>query len=626
MRFGRLAHLFHRASAHRLFPFALGLLAIALMLPNIGGGLFQDDLVHRAHLVKERVVPERYYGTPLLPTDAGTLTGAMRDTFAVTRSREDVSHLKESGLFPWWVSDDLRISNWRPLTALTHWLDYRLFPDSPALMHAHNLLWFGAVVVVVTALYRRMMGAVPVAALAALLYMIDESNYFPVWWVANRNLLLALFFSVLALLCHDRWRRCGRRGCGALAPLLLLLALLSTEAGIATFAYLFAYALMIDRGTRLRRALSLVPAVVVIAGWRIVYNALGHGASGGGFVIDPGREPLAYALAVLERAPLLLMGQWAPLPADTYWMMSERAMGQYLVPVYAFLALVFVGVLGLLKRDRVSRFWLTGMLLCVLPICATVPMNRNLLFAAIGAFGLLARYVTGMFAGDDWVPERRMYRIPLWMICIALLFIHVPVALGGRLWSRRMFAFSGEVIYSTAEIGEAPSPSDKTVVLVNAPNPFLFIAMPHLRSYEDKSVPALARVLVPGWRPLEVTRTGERTLVIRSREGNLLSVDESSKDMRPSFLYLYRTFNTLFRGDDEPFGVGQRVELPDLAVEVLSVDGAGSPTATQFDFSCSLDSPSLYWLQWHWKPVGLGSYSPFAIPAVGETVVIPGPF
>lgn len=625
MWFGRLTRLLRSVSGHRLFPFALGAVAIVLMLPGIDGGLFQDDLVHRAHLLKERVVPERYYGTPLLNADAGTLTGAMRDTYAVARSSEDVSRLKESGLFPWWASDNLRVSNWRPLTALTHWLDYRLFPDSPALMHAHNLLWFGVVVAAVTALYRRMMGVVSAAALAALLYMIDESNYFPVWWVANRNLLLALFFSVLALLCHDRWRRDGRRDCGALAPLLLLLALLSTEAGIATFAYLFAYALVVDRGTRVHRALSLVPAVVVIAGWRIVYNALGHGASGGGFVIDPGREPLAYALAVLERAPLLLMGQWTPLPADTYWVMSERAMGQYLVPVYAFLALVFVGVLGLLRHDRVSRFWFTGMLLCVLPICATVPMNRNLLFAAIGAFGLLARFFAGMFAGDSWVPGRLMYRVPLWMICMALLFIHVPVALGGRLWSRRMFSRFAEVIYSTVEFGEAPDLGDKTVVVVNAPNPFLFTAMPLVRSYEGKPVPALARVLAPGWRPLEVTRTGEHTLVIRSMEGGLLSVDEWSEDPRPNFLYPYRTFNRLFRGHNEPLQVGQRVEAAGMTIQVVSLAPDGTPQTVQFDFSIPPEDPSLRWLQWDWRPRGLGSYREFKVPAVGESVALPGP-
>jgi hypothetical protein len=146
MRSGRSARLLRAGFEHRLFPFALGLVVVALMLPSIGGGLFQDDLVHRAHLLKERVVPARYYGTPLLCADAGTLTGAMRDTFGVARSREDVSCLRDSGPFPWWTSDNLRVSNWRPVTALTHWLDYRLFPDSPALRHAHNFLWFGAVI------------------------------------------------------------------------------------------------------------------------------------------------------------------------------------------------------------------------------------------------------------------------------------------------------------------------------------------------------------------------------------------------------------------------------------------------------------------------------------------------
>ncbi len=625
MWFGRPARLVRAGAEHRLFPLALGLAALALMVPSVGSGLFQDDLVHRAKLVKERVLPERYYGTPLLSADAGTPAGAMRDMFGVTRSRDDVLRLKELGLLPWWTSESLRASNWRPLTALTHWLDYRLFPDSPALMHVHNLVWFGAVIVLVATFYRQMMGAVWVAGLAAFLYAIDESNYFPVRWLANRNLLMALFFSLLALLCHDRWRRGGAKGCAAAAPVLLLLALLSTEAGIATFAYLLAYALVIDRGRKAERVLSLVPSAVVIVGWRVVYNALGHGASGGGFVLDPGREPLAYLRAVLERAPLLLIGQWSPLPADTYWVFSEYAVGRYLIAGCAFLFVVLVGVVPLVKKDRVSLFWLVGMLLCILPICATVPMNRNLLFVAVGGFGLAARYATGMLAGQSWVPKSRLYRVPMGIICIALLFIHVPVALGGRIWSQRMFSAVEQIIYSTVDIGEPADLPNRSVVAVNAPNPFLFIGLPHLRSYEGKPMPKLARALVPGWRPLEITRTGQRTLVVRSMEGSVLSVDESSTDMRPSFFYLYRTFNTLFRGDHESFQAGRRVEVTGMAIQVVSVTEDGAPQAVQVDFSVPLEDPSLYWLQWDWRPRGLGSYREFKVPAVGETVALPGP-
>ena len=315
-------------SERRWVPLGLTCFAVVLLLPSLGAGLFQDDLVHRAKLVAHRVLPERYYGTPHLPLDSGTAAGAMRDMFGLTRSPEDVVALIDLGLCPWWTSLQLRTSNWRPLTALTHWLDYRLFPETLALMHLHNVFWFGAVAFLVAVFYRRMMGIAWVAALATVLYIIDESNYFPVRWLANRNLLLALVFSLLALLCHDAWRRRGKVPCAVAAPAFLLLSLLSTEAGIATLAYLFAYALVIDRGRWRRRVLSLVPAIVVILGWRIVYNAGGHGASGGGFVLDPGREPVAYLLALFKRAPFLLAGQWGPLPADAYWMLSEQALAK----------------------------------------------------------------------------------------------------------------------------------------------------------------------------------------------------------------------------------------------------------------------------------------------------------
>jgi len=620
----RFADILRTMSEHRRFPLVLGLFAVVLMLPSLGSGLFQDDLNHRAHLLKDSGLPPHYYGTPFLPHDSGTAAGAMRDMFAVTRSSEDVRSLMEQGLFPWWTCDRLRLSNWRPLTALTHWLDYRLFPDTPALMHLHNVLWFGLVVVLVAGFYRRMMAVAWLAGLAAFLYVIDESNRFPVQWLANRNLLMALCFSLLALRCHDRWRREADRRCAVAAPVCLLLALLSTEAGIATFAYLFAYALVIDPGSKRERVMSLVPAVVVIVGWRLVYSTLGHGASGGGFVIDPAREPLGYALAVLERAPVLLVGQWAWLPADICWMFSEAAQQRYLISVYAFLIVVLVVLVPLLRKDRVSLFWFIAMVLCVLPICATAPMNRNLLFVAIGAFGLTARYVAGVLGREDWVPRSRLYRVPIWIICVALLLIHIPLSVVGRVMSTRMMTTAMRVIYGSIDIPEESDLPEKTVVVVNAPNPFLFVALPHIRSYEGKPAPRLARVLVPGWRSLELSRTAERTLVVRAKDGNLLSVDESRRDMTPNFLYLYRTFNKLFRGPNELFCPGQRIDLPDVCVEVLSVDRHGFPTEVKFDFAVPLDDLSLHWLQWDWEPRGTGTYRPFPIPALGQTVSLPG--
>jgi len=206
-----------------------------------------------------------------------------------------------------------------------------------------------------------------------------------------------------------------------------------------------------------------------------------------------------------------------------------------------------------------------------------------------------------------------------------LLLVHVPVALAGRIWSQKMFfSLSRNVIYSTIEIPEPAGLSSKNVMIINAPNPFLFVGFPMIRCYEGRPLPELVRMLVPGWRPLEVTRTGPSTLVIRSREGNLLSVDESARNDRPSFLYMYRTFNALWRSLDEPLEVGWRVTLPDLSVEVLSVDSDGFPESVRFDFGRPLEDSTFHWLQWDWESRGLGSYSDFSLPAPGETVILPG--
>jgi len=255
-----------------------------------------------------------------------------------------------------------------------------------------------------------------------------------------------------------------------------------------------------------------------------------------------------------------------------------------------------------------------------------VPMNRNLLFVAIGAFALAARFMAGLFGRADWLPGSRLYRVPAWIVCLALVLAHIPIAMVARVWSQKMFfSLSKNAIYGTVKIGESHDLPTREVIVVNAPNPLLFAALPQLRRYQDEPIPARARVLAPGWRPLDISRTGDRTLVIRSRGGDLLSVVESDRDMRPSFLYMWRTFNMLFRGDNEPFQAGERVEVAGMTIQVVSVAPDGAPQAVQVDFSVPLEDPSLHWLQWDWQPRGLGSYREFKVPAVGETVALPGP-
>jgi hypothetical protein len=482
------------------------------------------------------------------------------------------------------------------------------------------------VVFLLAMLYRQLMTPVWIATFAALLYSIDDSNYFPAMWIANRNLLLALFFSILTLLLHHKWRQHNSLVAGIAAPVTLLLSLLSTEAGIATFAYLFAYALIIDRSSRLQRTASLAPAFIVIAVWRAIYNALGYGAASSGFLIDPGREPLRYAQAVLERAPVLLSGQWGGTPAEMLNLFSEYAGAWYLLASAFYLILILLVFIPLLRKNRTALYWFTGMLLCVLPICATSPMNRNLLFVAIGAFGVMTQFIGGLLTKESWTSRSRFWRVPAWILCVTLIFAHIGFTIVYRARAPKMVSFTFDTFYSTVKVDPAGELTDKTLVVVNAPNPFLFLGLPPLRDYWGQSIPSKIRILVPGYNPLKITRTGEKTLLIETQAGSLMKTYPPEKDIKPNFVHFYHELSSLFRPENLPFKAGEKTELSDMSAEVISVDADGQPIKVRFDFDAPLNNPSLRWLQWNWKKSGFGSYSIFKIPAIGETYFTTGPF
>ncbi len=622
MQAERILHPLRRFLEHRHLPAFLAIVGLTITLAALGTGLLNDDLCHRAELTGPSRANERLSDVGLPPNRSGDLSEVVSDLFIAVRPDYNLEKLKAYGALPWWTYDHLRVSFWRPISAFTHWLDYRLFPNSVILMHAHNLLWFAAAIFLVAILYRRLMVCSWVAGLASLLYLLDDSSYFPAMWIANRNIFLSLFFGILTLLAHHRWRQHHSVSAAIVAPLCLLGSLLSAEAGVATFAYLFAYAVALDRGSRLRRAISLAPAILLIVLWRIIYSALGHGAYGGNFYLDPAREPLRYAWAVITRGPVLLMGQWSCIPADIFNFIPDSAKAQYLPIIIVFVVLVLIVLLPLVCKDRLARLWLIGMYLSVVPVCATVPMSRNLLFVAIGAFGLMAQFIGGLVTRQDWLPVSRLWRGAAWTLCILLLIVHLPMAAIVRISTPIMTSFLVKNVQSTMEIGSPKGFEDQDLVVVNAPNPSAFIYMPFLRAYEGQPLPRAIRVLAPGFGPLEIIRSDDNDVVLRARGGNLLAFQEQNSQDSIDFAYFYRSVSDV-RGARHPLKLGDRAELPRMSVEVIAVDGSGVPTEVLFKFAASLEDGSLRWLQWDWEK---GRYVPFKVPAVGQAVQISGPF
>jgi hypothetical protein len=616
----------------RRWPLVLALAAILVSLPAVTVAPLNDDLIHRATLVGRSASTQRLSQVGLMPPGSGRLRSVLSDLFIAVAPEANLERLRAYGALPWWTCDEYRVAFWRPVASFTHWLDYRLFPGSFAAMHVHSILWFAAAVCAVTLLYRRLIDAGWVAGLAGLLFVLDSSSYFPTMWVANRNLLLSLFFGVLAILAHDRWRKQAPpdskfeirnlRFASVVAPLCLLASVLSAEAGVAAFAYLFAYEVALERGPRLRRVLALVPSLAVIVLWRLFYNLQGYGAYGGEFYFDPGRDPAGYAVAVLRRAPFLLGGQWTTTPADLYGFLPPESKRLMWLILAALTVLIPIILLPILRTSRRARFWLVGMYVAVLPFCATIPMGRSLLFVAIGGFGLVAEVLADWVRRADWVQGLGRSRRLVQALVIVLAVAHLPWAAATRASAAAVTAGMGKRLATTAILGDAGCLADQDLVIVNAPNPVSFLYDPYRIAWGGEPLPRGIRMLAPGYGAVRVTRTGPRRLVVKAVSNSLLDCQHGK---RMDFVFFYRYLSDV-RGDGHSLHAGQRITVPRMSVEVLAVDKRGFPVETAFEFDVPLEDASLKWLYWDWEAEATGPFKPFAVPPVGATVELVGPF
>lgn len=601
------------------WPVVLMLGAVAVSFPTVTAGLLNDDYCQRAALIGPSPFLDRLSGTGLAPEDSGRLSTALFDQFVAVHPQMNLAQLKAYGALPWWTCNDLRVAFWRPAASFTHWLDHRLFPNSLKLMHVHNILWFAAAMLVVSVLYGRLMTVRWMAGLAALMYLLADFTYFPTMWLANRNILMALFFGVLTLIFYDGYRRRGGRAGLVAACGCLLLSLLSAEAGIGTFAYLLAYEVALARERWTGRLRALAPFVVVIVLWRVLYNVLGYGASGGGFYFDPVREPIRYGAAVLARAPFLVAGQWTTVPPELYSMLPSVLKGILWVLLLTVTVMVPIAVWPLLRANRRARFWLTGMYGAVLPVCATVPMSRVLVFVAIGAFGLIAELVGGWQRRELWVPRSGRRRSVLLVLVIAALAAHLPWAAVRRLTAPRVMAKLERRITKPMVAGLRLPLRNRDLVIVNAPSPAVFLYDTFRIAYESQSLPAGIRALVPAFGPVEIVRTDPDRLVVRAVSRSLL---DCAQGKRMHFVFFYRALSDV-RGPGQPLQAGQRIVLPRMTVEVMQVDERGFPVEVAFRFAVPLEDTSLKWLFWDWRRRG---YQLFTVPAPGERVTLGGPF
>lgn len=582
----------------------MAVLGIALTLPSLRVGWLVDDHFHRITL----------QGSSRL----AAFLPARTDIFRFAEGgRPQARTLMDLGIMPgaWWLMPETQAAFWRPATMVTHLIDGALWPDSAVAMHAHSILWYGLLILMVALLYRRMMGLGLAAGLAVPLFAIDDAHAMPVAFLANRNSLICAVFGVGAVIAHHRRRQGGGIRWALLALGSLLLSLLAKEAGVAVLGFLLAYELCLAAGSWRRRALALLPAAVVIVAWRIAWTGLGYGLRNVGFYVDPLEEPYRFLLAIVQRLPIYLLGQWAVPSADVCWLWAERShnMMAYLT---AMGLLVVAGLIWMIapivRADRMARFWAVAMFLAAVPACSTLPSDRLMMFIGIAAMGLLSRVLVAFAvddAADDAVdespfrghrPSVRWRRAIVWsLIGIHLLLAPVSLAVRASGWGLRDISVRSEPPLLTD-----PSLPDRDVIFVNPPIALLAHYLPILQDLHDQPIPRRTRALAPGRHPMTVHRPDKHTLVIEPQHG-----------------YFDAVLDQLLRDERFPASVGEQITLAGMTVTIREVLPDGRPRSVAFRFDVSLEDRSLLWLQWK-----EGTWQRFIPPPVGQAITLDASF
>ncbi len=542
--------------------------AFLLALPSLSAGFFADDLLHVA-IVSGQL-------SSILPV-------APLDMFRF--SSGDPAWLQgmvRKGLYPWWSDPHFRGAFFRPLSALTHLLDYRLWAMNAAGYHITNIFLWLLVLLAAASLIRRLAPTARAATLSFFIFAFADARALVITWVANRNALVATALAFAALVAWDSYRRGAGRSRAALAWILFGLALLGGEAALGGLALLFGYEFLRfpdGRPLSARRLAPTVPFLAVAMAYVIWYKLAGYGVSGSGMYVDPATNPGAWLAAAAVRFPTLLAGLLWGWPIDL-WINGGAARTTLIAGGLVLLPVSVAVFAKTVRRHRGIAAVALGGTLALLPMTATFPSARLLLLP-----GLAGALIVGTFLDDAW-PLRSVGTV---RAAIAVLLGIRHVVLAPPMLLATILLLNGSFRQLSREIADSPWPADlerRDVVLLDAPT---WVSATYLSSYlgfAGRPVPRTAYLLNLSPYPAAVTRTGPSTLELRFHCGEMLTTE----------------FERVERGS--PMAAGTTVDAGLFRATVLE-SGAVGPTAVRFDFTQRLDQGPLFvrWAGSHYQPV-----------------------
>ena len=537
---------------------AIGI-ALCLVSPALWIGLQLDDYFHWSLVTQQTLLP--------VTSDKAGVFGL----FSFLDGQAGRTHqLMDLGMVPWWTLDTVQYAFWRPVSEVTHGIDYLFLSSWPWLMHVHGLLYFALLLFFSAKLFDDIQGNKQGEALlgssasfwAFWIFALSYTHGLPAAWLANRNAVLATLFVVLTLRAHHRWREEGGFSNLIFGMVFFAAGLLSGELAVSAGLYLFSYALFFDKDSFIRRMMAIAPYAVLGVLWLVVRAAMEYGAKNSGHYIDPGHDVVLFLQVFGERAVSLLAAQFFAMPPE---LLSALPSQSKITVQIGLLVVLIVSIVPLIVSDRRARFWLAGLVLCVLPVCATIPHSRLLMCVSLGAAGLLGLLLAKWRSA--WITGRKQWlMLPVVLLLIFCQFVVSPLLLPLEAASIRL-GMDDALNSGARNLPVTEGNKHKAAVIINPPMSSVAGYVNGIRLFEGLPVAKHTLSLVSGRKEIMLRVVDSHTIEISAEQG------------------LYDAHNEgLLRDPNQGFDVEDTVGLSVVAVVVKKVNEQGVPTVAEFSF------------------------------------------
>lgn len=525
-------------------------LAVLVSIPALFIGLHDDDFVQRLALSRE---------VPLYQRGIWSL-------YEFQLGGQATERLIQAGYLPWFTDPGLTVRFFRPLSSALLALDVSLFGDAALPAQLHSLLWFFAALGVAFRIHRLL---VPERAAfwASLTFAIAGAHGGSTTWIASRHVLVGGTLALLAWWISLERRRPVEPGRAprsewpsvALSSLCFALGLGASEAALTVVPLVLGEACFGRRASRREMVRDGAPLVALSVGYLLFYRVFGYGTFDMGSYVSPFEAPGAFALALLERVPLLLAETATALPVFAGMFGAGLRAGLWIAGAVGMTLLSLTVLAARSEQGRRLAWVPPAVVVSLLPLGGTILSGRVLLVPLV-ASSLLVGHVIAMGLSHDPSPGRRLaHRVAFALVVVLHLGVAPLMRVGLALGTIPVSRLESTLV----ERSRIDCPVGSRVLVVNASDPAVGMYSGALFSRPGRERFSGWHVLAMAPNDLELRREGEGTFVLGTLGERRTNVFES----------LYRP---------APLRGGERVVIDAMTITVLESSPHG-PTRVRFD-------------------------------------------